>query len=38
MKRYPVHKGRSARQFKLQIARTKAPNINRQVMRGGWRL
>ena len=38
MKRFAVNKRASVRGFKTINARTKAPNINRQVMRGGWRL
>lgn len=37
-KRFGVSKGRSSAQFKSNISRTKSPNINRQIMRGGWRL
>lgn len=37
-KRFGVNKRRSAGNFKAQIQRTKSPNVNRQVMRGGWRL
>lgn len=37
-RRFSVSKGHSARKFKSQIKHTKSPNINRQVMRGGWRL
>lgn len=37
-KRFGVHKHASAKKFKNQIARTKSPNVNRQIMRGGWRL
>nr|QJB20281.1 MAG: hypothetical protein [Microvirus sp.] len=33
-----VSKGRSARRFRAQSARTKAPNVVRAPMRGGWRL
>jgi len=38
MKRFGVSKGRSAAKFRSHGERTKAPNINRTVMRGGWRL
>jgi len=38
MKRFGVSKGRAAAKFRGQVQRTKAPNINRTVMRGGWRL
>ncbi|WNK13750.1 MAG: hypothetical protein [Microvirus sp.] len=37
LRRSGVNKSRSARQFRSQVSRTKAPNI-RNVMRGGWRL
>lgn len=37
-KRFGVNKGASAGKFRGQIQRTKSPNVNRQVMRGGWRL
>lgn len=37
-RRFSVNKGASARKFRGQIGRTKAPNVNRQTMRGGWRL
>ena len=37
-RRYHVNKGASASQFRRNTARTKTANINRQVMRGGWRL
>lgn len=37
-KRFGVSKHSSAHSFKKNISRTKSPNINRQVMRGGWRL
>lgn len=33
-----VNKGRSARRFRGQIGRTKAANMSRGLMRGGWRL
>lgn len=35
--RVPVNKGRSARQFRSNTRRTKAPNLQ-SPMRGGWRL
>lgn len=38
MRRYRVNKGSSARKFKADIRKTKVPNLNRSVMRGGWRL
>lgn len=37
-KRYSVNKRVSAGKFRGHGERTKAPNVNRQVMRGGWRL
>lgn len=37
-RRFGVSKHASARHFKRNIQHTKTPNINRQVMRGGWRL
>lgn len=37
-KRFNVSKSGSARKFRGQISRTKSPNMNRQIMRGGWRL
>lgn len=37
-KRSPVHKGASASQFRKGVQRTKAANLPRTVMRGGWRL
>lgn len=37
VKRGPVHKGRSARQFRGNVSRTKAANM-KVPMRGGWRL
>lgn len=38
MKRFSVNKGRSAKKFRKQISRTKAPNVQAGPMRGGWRL
>lgn len=38
LKRSPVNKRRSARKFRSQSKRTKAPNLNVNPMRGGWRL
>lgn len=38
MKRFGVNKGSSAHKFKRNVAHTKAVNLPRQVMRGGWRL
>lgn len=37
-KRFGVNKGKSAAKFRFNSQRTKAPNVNRQIMRGGWRL
>ncbi|WNK13570.1 MAG: hypothetical protein [Microvirus sp.] len=37
MKRFSVNKGRSARQFRKNTARTKAANVQ-GLNRGGWRL
>lgn len=37
-RRFGVHKGKSARKFKRNIQHTKSANINRSIMRGGWRL
>lgn len=37
-KRYGVHKGSSARQFRHNVGRTKALNLRGMPMRGGWRL
>lgn len=37
-KRFGVNKSGSSHQFKRNISRTKSPNVNRQIMRGGWRL
>lgn len=38
LKRHHVNKHRSARRFRHQAGRTKAPNIQQGPMRGGWRL
>lgn len=38
LKRYGVSKGRSARRFRRQVGRSKAPNVVQGPMRGGWRL
>lgn len=38
LSRSRVSKGRSARQFRSQSSRTKAPNMRAAPMRGGWRL
>jgi len=37
LKRFGTSKGPSARRFRRQISRTKAPNVL-GPMRGGWRL
>lgn len=37
-KRYGVNKGSSARSFRNNTGRTKAPNMRAVPMRGGWRL
>lgn len=36
--RHGVNKGRSAGKFRGQMRRTKAPNMAKGLMRGGWRL
>lgn len=36
--RGPVSKSSSARRFRAQSQRTKAPNMRGAPMRGGWRL
>lgn len=36
--RRPVNKRSSARRFRKNVRRTKAPNIAQMPMRGGWRL
>lgn len=38
VKRSFVNKGKSAKQFKGNVARTKGANLPRVPMRGGWRL
>ncbi|WNK12626.1 MAG: hypothetical protein [Microvirus sp.] len=38
LKRHGVSKGRSARHFRHQAGRSKAPNVTQGPMRGGWRL
>jgi len=38
MHRRPVSKGRSARQFRANVSRTKAANVRQGPMRGGIRL
>lgn len=37
-KRGFVNKGKSSGQFKKNVSRTKAANLPRTPMRGGWRL
>jgi hypothetical protein len=37
-RRKPVNKQASARKFRSQSGRTKAPNVAPNPMRGGWRL
>ena len=36
--RKPVNKARSAQKFRRHVAQTKAPNVSKAPMRGGWRL
>jgi len=38
LRRKPVNKRMSARHFKHNVRRTKAPNMRLNPMRGGWRL
>lgn len=38
MRRRPVNKGKSAKQFRRNVSRTKAVNIRPTAMRGGFRL
>lgn len=38
LKRRPVNKGHSAKQFRKTTSRTKAANMAQAPMRGGWRL
>lgn len=38
VKRSHVNKATSAHSFKKSVGRTKAANLPRTVMRGGWRL
>lgn len=38
LSRSHVSKHRSARKFRAQSSRTKAPNMRAAPMRGGWRL
>lgn len=38
VKRRGVNKHRSARRFRNDVGRTKAPNMVMAPMRGGWRL
>lgn len=37
-KRAPVNKSSSARGFRGDVGRTKAANVAKSPMRGGWRL
>lgn len=37
MKRRPVNKSKSAKEFRRNLSHTKAPNIEMGPMRGGWR-
>lgn len=37
-RRFGVSKHSSAKKFRHNTSRTKSANINRQIMRGGWRL
>ncbi|QXP08591.1 MAG: hypothetical protein [Arizlama microvirus] len=38
MKRHHVNKAHSAKKFRHSISRTKAANLPRTIMRGGYRL
>lgn len=38
MRRQPVNKSKSAREFTQNTRRTKAANVQAGPMRGGWRL
>lgn len=38
MRRFPVNKSKSAKQFRRNVGRTKAPNVKVGPMRGGIRL
>jgi hypothetical protein len=38
LSRKPVSKGKSSRQFKRNVSRTKGANMMVNPMRGGWRL
>lgn len=38
MRRIPVNKYRSVKQFRRTAARTRAPNVAKSPQRGGWRL
>ena len=38
MKRFHVNKGKSANKFRKHVSHTKAVNLPRVPMRGGWRL
>lgn len=37
-RRFGISKHGSAKSFKRNVQHTKSANINRQVMRGGWRM
>jgi len=37
MRRKPVNKQHSAKQFRQNLKHTKAPNVQMGPMRGGWR-
>lgn len=37
-RRHMVNKRKSAHHFKNNVQHTKSANINRTIMRGGWRL
>lgn len=38
LKRKPVNKHKSAKQFRKNVSKTKKPNVAAAPMRGGWRL
>lgn len=38
LKRFGENKGRSAGKFRRNVSHTKAPNLQKGLMRGGWRL
>lgn len=38
LSRHGASKGKSAGQFRRNVSRTKAPNLQKGLMRGGWRL